>query len=105
MYGLVNKAIEQMVCARFVLETWEIIKRTAGVSSAAFLSMESYPDDVTQRLMLLHYFSDRPGLAPMVVGLLEGLAEIFHTSIDIAQVAHRDAGDDHDRFALHFQHS
>ena len=51
MYGLVNKAIEQMVCTHFDTATWEAIKRRAGVDVGVFLSMHAYPDDVTYRLV------------------------------------------------------
>ena len=51
MYGLVNKAIQNMVCDRFGEETWETIKQKAGVEESSFLSMEGYPDDLTHRLV------------------------------------------------------
>jgi Haem-NO-binding len=51
MYGLVNKAIADMVLTRFGKETWENIRQKAHVESETFLSMEGYPDDVTHRLV------------------------------------------------------
>lgn len=51
MYGLVNKAIEDMVCKRFGEDVWETIKQTAEIDIDAFISMEAYPDDVTHRLV------------------------------------------------------
>lgn len=51
MYGLVNKAIEDMVCSNFGTETWQEIKQKANVESETFVSMEGYPDDVTHRLV------------------------------------------------------
>ena len=51
MYGLVNKAIKDMVCERFGEDTWEIIKQKAEVDVDIFLSMDAYPDDVTHRLV------------------------------------------------------
>ncbi|HLO51082.1 MAG TPA: heme NO-binding domain-containing protein [Kamptonema sp.] len=51
MYGLVNKAIEEMVCSRFGEETWETIKENAQVDIDVFISMEAYPDDLTHRLV------------------------------------------------------
>jgi hypothetical protein len=178
MYGLVNKAVEQMICTHFGAATWETIKQRAGVETAAFLSMNQYPDEITYRLvdaasqtlgqshadvlrafgrywtlytaaegygglltltgdslrellqnldnlharvglsypqlrppsfqcadagdgsLLLHYYSERPGLAPMVVGLLEGLAERFQTPLEITLAASREQGDDHDIFRI-----
>ena len=51
MYGLVNKAIEDMVCHNFGEDTWETIKQKADVDIDVFLSMDAYPDDVTHRLV------------------------------------------------------
>jgi Haem-NO-binding len=51
MYGLVNKAIQDMVCSKFGLETWQTIKQAAAVQDDSFSSMEGYPDDVTHRLV------------------------------------------------------
>lgn len=52
MYGLVNKAIQDMVCSRFGEQTWEKIKQKAHIEAEAFISMEAYPDDVTHRLVM-----------------------------------------------------
>ena len=60
MYGLANKAIEQLVASRFGEEAWETIKRNAGVDIDVFVSMEAYPDDVTDKLV---------GAATAVLGL------------------------------------
>ena len=51
MYGLVNRAIEDLVCSRFGEETWETIKQKAGVDVDVFISMDSYPDCTTYRLV------------------------------------------------------
>jgi hypothetical protein len=51
MYGLVNKAIADMVLSKFGKETWEAIRQKANVEVNTFLSMEGYPDDVTHRLV------------------------------------------------------
>jgi hypothetical protein len=52
MYGLVNKAIEEMVCTHYGESTWEAIKQEAALTDIDyFVSMESYPDDVTHRLV------------------------------------------------------
>ena len=37
MYGLVNKAFEELVRSRFGEDTWETIKRNAGVDIEAFV--------------------------------------------------------------------
>jgi hypothetical protein len=51
MYGLINKAIHDMVCSRFGEETWQKIKQQAEIQTDVFLSMEGYPDDITHRLV------------------------------------------------------
>ncbi|MBC6435323.1 heme NO-binding protein [Nostoc sp. HG1] len=51
MYGLVNKAIQAMVCSQFGEETWQQIKTKADINQAVFLSMEGYPDDLTHQLV------------------------------------------------------
>ena len=48
----------------------------------------------------LEYWSFRPGLAPMVLGLLDGLAEMYQVSIVVTRGASRDNGDDHDEFLI-----
>jgi hypothetical protein len=51
MYGLVNKALQDLVCSRFGEDSWETVKRNAGVDIDVFISMEAYPDDVTYKLV------------------------------------------------------
>lgn len=52
MYGLVNKAIQDMICKNHGEETWEIIKQKAGLEDVDFfVSMDAYSDDITYRLV------------------------------------------------------
>ena len=51
MYGMVNQAIEDMVCEIHGPEMWEDIKPRAGVDVDVFISNEGYPDDYTYRLV------------------------------------------------------
>ena len=51
MYGMVNQAIEDMVCEVHGEEIWEQIKAKAGVEVDVFISNEGYPDDYTYRLV------------------------------------------------------
>lgn len=60
MYGLVNKAIEGLVCDRFGEDTWQTIKNKAGVDIEAFVSMDAYDDDISYKLV---------GAASEVLGL------------------------------------
>jgi hypothetical protein len=45
---------------------------------------------------LLHYRSERPALAPFVVGLVHGVAEELGQTVDIRLQATREDGSDHD---------
>lgn len=178
MYGLVNRAIEELVCHNFGEEAWEAIRATAGVDIEAFICMEPYPDEITYQLvdaasqilaipvetilhtfgeywtlytaregygellkvsgntlpefldnldnlharvgllypelrppsfecthvnetgMVLHYRSERAGMAPLVVGLLRGLSKIFATELAIEHCQKRSLDGDHDIFKL-----
>jgi len=51
MYGIVNKAIEEMVSERFGEETWRRICLRAGAGEDGFLSHFPYPDDITYALV------------------------------------------------------
>jgi hypothetical protein len=51
MYGLVNKAIHDMVCSRFGEEIWQEIKQKSEIDVDMFISMEGYPDDITHKLV------------------------------------------------------
>jgi hypothetical protein len=50
MYGIVNKAIEDLVIANFGEEKWEAIKERSGVDIDFFISSEPYDDDITYTL-------------------------------------------------------
>jgi hypothetical protein len=51
MYGLVNKAVEGLVCQNFGVDKWKEIKEKAGVKQDVFISNNSYPDDMTYALV------------------------------------------------------
>ncbi len=51
MYGLVNKAVEDLVVTKFGEPTWEAIRAKAGVEVEAFVSMGAYDDSVTYKLV------------------------------------------------------
>lgn len=50
MYGIVNKAIEDLIKENFGEERWEAIKRRSGVDVDYFLSNEPYDDEITFKL-------------------------------------------------------
>jgi len=178
MYGMVNKAVEDMVCLHHGAEVWEQIKAKAGVDVELFIGSEPYPDeityklvsagsavlnlspekileafgehwvlhtaqegygglmraagkslpeflanlpnfhtrvemifpklqpprfktsDITPRSLKLHYFTKRPGLAPFVVGLIQGLGKKFQTPVQAQLVESKAQGADHDVFLI-----
>lgn len=52
MYGLVNRAIQQMVATHHGEEVWQRIKSRADLQDLDFFSTyQAYPDDVTHRLV------------------------------------------------------
>jgi hypothetical protein len=48
----------------------------------------------------LHYYSERPGLAPFVVGLIEGVGDMYGRQVRIELVEPRDDEGGHDVFAV-----
>lgn len=161
MYGLVNKAVQDLVVSRFGEERWDEILEEAEVDEVGFIAMDQYDDALTYALvsaaskvlgveasvileafgeywitytvdegygammssfgssldeflhslndlharisetmtglrpprfvvksgedstLVVDYYSDRAGLAPMVVGLLRGLAKRFDEAVDV----------------------
>ena len=47
MYGLVNKAVKDLVINNFGVEKWDIIKSKVGFEDDDFVSMQAYPDTLT----------------------------------------------------------
>jgi hypothetical protein len=78
MYGLVNKAIQQLVVANFGEEKWEVIKQEAQFEDVGFVSMKPYSDNLTFGLVAAA--SKHTGLA--VPELLKAFGEywVLHTS-------------------------
>jgi hypothetical protein len=50
MYGIVNKAIEDMVKANYGFDVWEKIIFSSGVDVDFFVSNQPYDDDITFKL-------------------------------------------------------
>lgn len=180
MYGLVNRAVEDLVTHKFGAETWERVKARAGVDVEMFVAMSPYPDDVTYSLVtaaseelgmavpevleafgeywmqftaregygelldlmghdvpsfleeldevherlklsfpdlvppsiavsdvtdasvVVHYRSDREGLAPFVVGLLRGVGARFGRPVEVTLQKARADGNGHDEFLVRY---
>lgn len=50
MYGIVNRAIEDLVTENFGAEKWDSVKEHSGINISFFLSNEPYDDDITYKL-------------------------------------------------------
>lgn len=50
MYGIVNKAIQDLVITKFGLQKWENIRTLSGIEHDFFISSESYDDQITFQL-------------------------------------------------------
>ena len=176
MYGLVNRALAEMVTADHGAQVWQEIRDASGIDPAEFHAMTQYPDevtvalvgaastrtntapsdflralgiywiqytaregygdllrlaggsfpgilqnldamharvgvsfpelrppsfrctDVTDRSLTFHYYAERPGLADRVVGLIEGLGQLFRIDVRIVPLTLKAAGADHDTF-------
>ncbi len=73
MYGLVNKAIEQLVRENHGDEAWNRVRELSGVKLAAFSSMDPYPDEVTYQLVA----ASSEVLGAPVSDLLEAFGEYW----------------------------
>jgi len=51
MYGMVNKGIEDLITHKWGVETWNKIKQDAEFQDEGFLSIKSYPDELTYQLV------------------------------------------------------
>jgi hypothetical protein len=51
MYGLVNKAIQDLVCEKFGEDKWAEIKKLSGFEDDFFIGLQTYPDALTYSLV------------------------------------------------------
>lgn len=52
MYGIVNRAIEELVIENFGIAKWEAIKERSKIDVDYFISSEPYDDDITFKLAI-----------------------------------------------------
>ncbi|MAC19231.1 MAG: heme NO-binding protein [Phycisphaerae bacterium] len=52
--------------------------------------------------LVLHYYSHRPGLAPLVIGLVKGLADRFGDVVEVEHLPMNTDGDEHDAFRVRY---
>lgn len=77
MYGIVNKAIQELVTIKFGEETWKKVKEKSGITHDYFLSNESYDDAVTY--LLAQSASDVTGVSLKDVLIVFGEFWVLHT--------------------------
>ncbi len=58
--------------------------------------------DVTDKDLILHYVSERDGLAPMVNGLVKGLARMLNTTCEVEQIRTKGVEATEDQFRVTF---
>jgi Haem-NO-binding len=51
MYGLVNRAVEELVVSKFGEDKWQAIKARSGMDVESFISNQGYPDELTYSLI------------------------------------------------------
>lgn len=69
-----------------------------GARMPSFKCTELGPDRLE-----VDYYSERPGLGPMIVGLLKGLGTLFGNKVEVEYTHSRASGADRDRFLVHYQ--
>lgn len=52
MYGIVNRAIEELIVEKFGDAKWEEIKLKANFKSEGFMTLKPYPDELTFKLVI-----------------------------------------------------
>lgn len=91
MYGMVNKAVEEMVCLNYDEQTWERIRTKARVEDEVFMSNEAYPDEITYQLVAAA--SEELGLPQETVLWAFGEHWVLHTALEGYGGLMRAAGD------------
>jgi hypothetical protein len=51
MYGLVNKAIQDLVCTKFGEDKWLEIKKLSNFEDDFFIGLQTYPDELTYNMV------------------------------------------------------
>jgi hypothetical protein len=108
MYGMIHRAARAFAIERLGDAFWTEFSDSHGLTEAAFVSAQGYPDEVsfsviaglamtmpgarmpdfflladTAEHLRLSYVSQRKGLEPFVTGLLKGLCGMFGVEADV----------------------
>ena len=51
MYGLVNKALRDLLVSRHGRDVWNQVRSRAGMELDSFVALSPYPDELTERLL------------------------------------------------------
>ena len=82
------------------LENLDNLHTRVGLSFPGLMPPSFHCEKTGENRFLLHYVSNRDGLAPMVIGLVRGLARMFEIEVSIGHEKQRNNGSDHDVFAI-----
>ncbi|MBK8003421.1 MAG: hypothetical protein IPK12_05590 [Gemmatimonadetes bacterium] len=103
MYGMVNKAMEEMVVARYGEATWERIREVAGVEVevgggwAVLAGVGARPGSCQLPVLLFRPAAQLPRTGRLE-GLMVGLGARFGTPVRVRQLVAKGASADHDEF-------
>lgn len=86
---------------RSCLRNLNLMHAHMGVMMPKLSPPRFHVEEIYLNHIVVHYYSHRQGLDPMVTGLLEGLAEKYHESISVRCVP-RGMRSDHDEFEVSF---
>ncbi|NBQ15272.1 MAG: hypothetical protein EBU31_11880 [Proteobacteria bacterium] len=79
---------------------WGKLMMSSGTLSFPDLRPPAFAVKRNGDTVVVEYRSDRPGLAPFVMGLIEGIGTLFDESVTATQVASKDAGAPCDAFLV-----
>ena len=87
-------------------DIFDFLKKLNSIHSALGTSMPNLRpptfklSEESEGTVRLHYFSERPGLAPFVIGILKGLAEFYEQQITIEVAAEKRSEATQDEFLI-----
>lgn len=98
LYGLVNRALAEMVTAGHGAATWPAMHGRVGLSFPELRPPSFRCTDITDTSLTFHYDSEREDLSDLVIGLIEGLGHLFELAVTIRPLALKAEGAHHDTF-------
>lgn len=93
MYGMINKAAQELIVTQFGEEQWQAVKKRAGIDIEEFDRMMQYPDQVTYDIIAAA--SEVLDLPAATV-----LGELFATPVTVTQEKAKSEGASHDVFLV-----